>query len=129
MRVVGPITLTTAGSSGTATGSALTTIPVSGEIEGVYVSIPASPGVNNVVTIRTAGSQSPTLTILTLTHLTASAWYWPTIPQQDATGTPITYDGVHGVRDEPPVDDYLEMDVATADPSKIFQAWFLANEE
>jgi len=129
MRVVGPISLTTAGSNGSATGSAITTIPISGEIEGVYVKIPSSPGANNVVTIRTSGSQAPALTILTLTHLTTSAWYWPTIPWQDAAGAAVTYDGTHGIMDEPPVDDFLEMDVATADPSKVFEAWFLVNEE
>lgn len=100
-----PLTPTLAGSNGSATGSATTTGPHNGRLAGVYVAPGDQPNTLDV-TIKVKG---PDQTLLTLTNVSAAAWYYPTVQIAGPTGTALTYNGTQTVNVPAPFEGYIEV--------------------
>ena len=69
------VTVTVAGANGSATGSGKTR-PITGLLLAVHVDYTTQPATADV-TIATAGSTAPALTLLTLTDKNTDGWFFP----------------------------------------------------
>lgn len=105
------VTVTVAGSAGSATGSA-TTRPVTGLLLGVYVDYVTQPATTDV-TIATAGSTAPALTLLTLADKNTDGWFFPRRAIHDTAGAAQTQ------YDIAPVADAITVSVAQGDPGSV----------
>jgi hypothetical protein len=82
------VTVTVAGSAGTATGSAKTR-PITGLLLAVYLDYVTQPATADV-TIATAGSGYPAQTLLTLTNANTDGWFYPRLKVHDSAGVAAT---------------------------------------
>lgn len=101
------ISITTSGSAGSATGSGDTSAPVNGRVLAIHVDLMASPGTTTDITIST--KNAPTQTIITLTNVTADAWYYPRQLMDGVTGADLT-----AIYEALAVDDYVSASIAQA---------------
>jgi len=88
-----------AGSSGSATATAISSEIINGLIVGIHVDYLDSPPATTVVTIAEAYN-SPAMPILTLTNKNTDDWFQPLAAAEDTAGAAITNAGlVVGVMD------------------------------
>lgn len=97
-----------------------------GIVVGIYVQYTGQPG-TCIVTVKTKGANAPSFTILTLTAANTSGWFRPLTAQNTNTGATVTYDGVHTIYDEPAIDDFLEVTVASGGVGNVTVWVMLAN--
>lgn len=109
------VVVTPAGVAGSATGDATSSAPINGRLLAVNVTFAASSHANTDTTIAT--THTPTTTILTLTDVNTSAWYYPRHQVHGSTGAALTLDGTRLMVDPLVLDDYVKVTVAqgTAD--------------
>jgi hypothetical protein len=112
---------TLVGANGAAVGSA--TVLVNGRIVGVYLAVGDLPNTTDV----TIKGIAPDQTILTITDLAASAWYYPRSGVHGATGAALTYDGTRTVNEAIPVDGYVT--ISGAQGNAVVMAGFLLVED
>jgi hypothetical protein len=113
-----PVVVT--GSAGTATGTAYTSRPVSGEIRGIYVKYNTNAA--STVVVVASGNVTPGYpaeTFLTLTTKNTDGWFYPMKTSTGTTGVAITYDGVHNIVDRFMVDDFISVTVTLANAVNI----------
>lgn len=111
MKLVGPLSSgTAAGSAGSATANATSTVPFCGRVVGIAVVYNDSPPSTTDVTVATAGTNAPVVTLLTLTN--ANTNYSQPLAHQgyDAAGAAIT-----GVYAGPVIADFVKITIAQAD--------------
>lgn len=106
--------ITTSGADGSATGTATSTYPITGEIKSVHVDYTNQPGTTDV-TIATM--HAPVITLLTLTDNAADGLWHPRAILHDAAGAAVTYDGTNELYGCFVIDDYVKVTVAQADGS------------
>lgn len=82
--------VSTTGSAGSATGSAVLSVPLS-ELLAVYVDYHASAPATTDLTLSSPGNPAA-VTILTLTNVNTDGWYYPKVQKHDNTGSAITGD-------------------------------------
>lgn len=103
------VSVTVAGSAGSATGSGDTGRPVNGKVVGVYVDYTSQPATTDT-TITDGQSQA----ILTLTNNNTDGWYYPRTQTDDTAGSAISaqYDFLY-------VDDYVTVAIAQGDAGSV----------
>lgn len=107
------------GNAGSATATA-NLGPIIGKLRGVYVSYGEGAASTTDTVVSTA---TPPVTLLTLTHVNTSAWYYPQAPICNANGSSATYDGTHPVMDEFWMADAVTVAWAGADPDVLVRAY------
>lgn len=105
------VTLTPAGSAGSATANGQTGV-ISGEIMAVHLEYTSQPATTDV-TIATANA--PVNTILTITNAATDGWFYPRHVVHGETGTALT-GTAGGDRTPVPVDDHIKVTIAQGDP-------------
>lgn len=104
------ITVTVAGSAGSATGSNTSSRPVNGRVLAVHIDHTSQPGTCDV----TITSTQPTQSILTVSDSGTDAWYYPRVLLDGLTGADLT-----AVYDAVPVAAYVSVAVAQGDPGTV----------
>jgi len=117
------IACTLVGSNGSATADVKTSRNWNGRVVGVYIDYQSQPA-TTTVTVKTAGSNAPSLGILTLPAGNTSQWYRPLIAQNKTDGTAALYAASFPVLSEIAVDDYLEVIPALGNAGA-FNVWVL----
>lgn len=110
------IVVTPKGSAGAATANTTSTAPINGVLRGVNVTFAASSHANTDTTIAT--TTAPVTTILTLTDVNTSAWYYPRHQVHGSTGTALTMDGTRTLVEPLLIDDYVKVTVAEGTEDK-----------
>lgn len=95
------ITVTLTGADGSASGNKTSTHPVSGIPMGYKVDVGTQP---NTLDVTITTPNEPTATLLTLTNVAASAWYFPRYAAHGNTGTASATDLVYH-----PVNDHIKV--------------------
>jgi hypothetical protein len=111
------ISVTVAGSAGSAAGSA-TSRPITGEVLEVHVAFTTQPATVDT-TIATAGSTHPAMPLLTLTNVNTSAWYLPRKALHNDVGAAVTYNGTQAVVEPAVIADAVTVSVAQGDPGSV----------
>lgn len=106
--------------------SGTTSKPLVGCIKAIYVQYAVTPNAATDVTIATANA--PAKTILTLTNVNTSGWYYPREVMQDTAGATVTYDGTNEIYGEIPVSDYITATVAQGDADQTLDVWILLED-
>lgn len=127
MNLIGPLNSgTAAGSAGSATANATSTVVVSGEIAAVYVKYNDTPPAGTTdVTI--AGANAPSMPILTLTDAATDGWFYPKAIATDAAGTAVTFDGTNEIYTSIPVHDTIKVTIAGANAGDSADVWILVD--
>ncbi|MCK6578111.1 MAG: hypothetical protein L6Q98_08420 [Anaerolineae bacterium] len=99
------VTPTLAGSNGSASGSKSTDAPHNGRLVGVHVAPGDQPNTLDV----TIKALLPDQTLLTLTNVSAAAWYYPTVQVSGPTGAALTYNGTQTVNAPAPLEGYINV--------------------
>lgn len=105
------VTVTVAGSAGSATGSAKTVRAVEGRVVAVHLDYTTQPATTDV-TLATANA--PVLTVLTVGDANADGWFFPRQLMDGTNGADLT-----GVYEPLPVADNLTVSVAQGDPGTL----------
>ena len=105
-----PITVTTTGSAGSATGTGETTRLVRGKVLGVFLNFHASAPATTDTTVRTKGTTAPSYNIVVVSNSATDVFLQPAGKPVDNTNTAIT--NSHAPI---PVADYLEIALAGCD--------------
>jgi hypothetical protein len=105
-----PISVTVAGSAGSATGSTTSERPLNGRVLAVHIDYTSQPATADVTIIST----QPTQSILTISNANTDAWFYPRVEMDTLTGTAAT-----GVYDAIPVAAYINVAVAGGDPGSV----------
>ncbi len=100
--------ISTTGSAGTATGSAVLALPLS-ELVAIYLDYHASAPSTTDLTLTSPGNPA-SLTVLTLSNNATDGWYYPRVQDHDNTGSAVT-----GSYSDPPIHGNLQADLAQAD--------------
>lgn len=132
MKLIGPHNSgTAAGSAGSATANATTTVRISGFLQGVYVKYNDSPPAGTTdVTIATLGTSPapPAVTLLTLTNAATDGWFYPRVQVHSTAGAAATLDGTRAMLVPAPIDDFLKVTIAQANASDSVDVWFLVSD-
>jgi hypothetical protein len=116
IKTLGPIKSgVAAGGAGVATNNFTTLERVTGKIKAVVLKYLDSPPGTTDVTVATAGTLMPALTILTITNAAANAHFPIRHKISDEAGADVTYDGTNEVYDDVVIDDYVKVTIAQAD--------------
>lgn len=118
MRVVGPINSgVAAGSAGSATSNATTSVAVEGVVHAVYLEyLDSPPGATTDVTVATAGVNHPAQTILAISNSATSGWYYPRAATHSTAGVAALYAGSGtAVNDLIAIADKVKVTIAQAD--------------
>lgn len=102
------------GNAGVATANATSAARVGGRVAAIYIKGNDSPPNTTDITIATAGTHAPAITLLTITNYTADAWYFPRVAVHDTAGVALTLDGTHAATDLIPIDDLIKVTIAQA---------------
>jgi hypothetical protein len=113
-----------AGGAGASTADVITPTCVDGKIVLVQVDFHGGGAAGIVCTIKTQGNHAPSYNILTNTGNTNLA-KTPTVPMADQTGAAVTYDGTHPLRLPVPVDDHIEVTLASANSNDLVDVYLL----
>lgn len=105
------VTVTVAGSAGSATGSGKTARAISGRLLAVYLDYTSQPATTDVTV---ATQEAPTLTALTVSNANTDAWFFPRQLMDGTTGVDLT-----GVYEALPIADHLVVSVAQGDPGSV----------
>lgn len=119
------ISVTPAGSAGSATGNTTTNAPVNGKVLAVYVDYSASTPATADVTIATSGGNYPANTILTVSNNNSDGWYYPRHTVHDEVAAAITYNGTQEVHEPVPVADAVKVTVAQTDADEVVTVYLL----
>ncbi len=113
-----------AGGAGVATNNADTTFPLSGLVVGVYVRYNDSPPAGTTdITIATAGTNAPAVTILSVTDAATDGWFYPRVNIHNTSGAAqVTY------WDYIPVDDTVNVKIEQANNSDSIDCWLLLED-
>ena len=103
-----------AGADGSATANNTSGHIVVGEICSIGVTYGDSPPASTDVTIATAGSNGPALTLLTLTNANSDGWFHLRHKTDDESGADITYDGSNEVYEKVCIADTIKVTIAQA---------------
>lgn len=115
-----------AGSDGSATNNATSTIVISGEIAAVYVKYNDSPpGATTDVTI--AGAGTPSMPVLTLTDAATDGWFYPKAIAHDTAGTAVTFDGTNEIYTKIPFHDRVKVTIAGANANDNADVWLMVD--
>lgn len=109
------VTVTVAGSAGSAEGNAQTPRPVNGKLVAVYIDYVTQPATCDV-TISTPNA--PIKTLLTVTDNNADGWYYPRYVVHSEAAAALT-GTAGGDRTMHPVDDHVKVAVAQGDPGSV----------
>lgn len=109
------VTVTVAGSAGSASGNALTPRPVNGKLVAVYIDYVTQPATCDV-TISTPNA--PIKTLLTVTDGNTDGWFYPRYVVHSEAAVALT-GTAGGDRTMHPVDDYIKVAVAQGDPGSV----------
>lgn len=104
------ISVTVAGSAGSATGSGRSMAPANGKVVAVHLDYTTQPATTDV----TVASEGPAQTLLTITNANTDAWFYPRQLMDGTNGADLT-----GVYDALPVAGYLTVAVAQGDPGSV----------
>lgn len=131
MNLVGPLNSgDAAGSAGSATNNTDTTAVVSGRVLALYVRYNDSPPAGTTdVTVATAGTQHPAVTILTLTDAATDGWFYPRAVAQDTAGADVTFDGTNELYTEIPICDYVNVKIDEANAGDSVDVWMLLGDD
>lgn len=129
MKLYGPINSGVAvGADGSATANATGTAIICGEIYGVYVRYNDSPPAGTTdVTIATAGTDHPAVTILTLTDGATDGWRYPRVALATNAGAAVTYDGTRPIYGNIPIADKIKVTIAQANAADSADVWLLVD--
>lgn len=103
-----------AGGAGVATNNATSSLLVSGRVAAIHIKGNGSPPATTDITIATAGTHAPAITLLAITDYAADAWYFPRIQVHSVAGALLTMDGVRVLTDLIPVNDLIKVTIAQA---------------
>ncbi len=124
MRLFGSISSGAAvGSAGSATATTTTTIPAIGFVAAIIVRYNDSPPSTTDVTIATAGTGHPAITLLTLTNANTDVTRNVRHAVHDSTGAVVTFDGTNAVYDLPAVADFVTVTIAQANSGDSVDVW------
>lgn len=107
------LTVTAAGSAGSATGSATTGKPLAGKLLAVHLDYSASMAATSDVTL-TCTIQGKALTLLTVSDNATDGWYFPRTQADSDAGAGLTFDGTRVVPVAFPLAGYVSAAVAQA---------------
>lgn len=116
------VTVPVAGSSGSATGEAVTSRPVSGRLIAVHLDYVSQPATADV-TLSTVSA--PVQTILTLTDANTDGWFYPRVGVVGPTGAALTYDSSEPVAEPAVVNDYLKVAVAGGNAGSVVATLYI----
>lgn len=120
MSLLGPFNSGAAvGSAGSATINATTPGVITGLVMSIYVQYNDSPPATTDVTIATAGTRHPALTLLTLTNANTSGWFHVMAAQHDTAGAAVTD------KQKMLISDQIKVTVAQADAGDSVDIWVL----
>jgi hypothetical protein len=105
------VTVTLAGSAGSASGNVDTPVVLSGKVLAVHIDVGSQPNTLDV----TVKATDPELTILTDSDISASDWYYPRAEAQDTAGTALEFGTDLPIPVEIPVDGYINIAGAQGD--------------
>lgn len=105
------VTVTVAGTAGSATGSAKSTRAVEGRVLAVHLDYTTQPGTADVTV---ATQSAPALTILTVNNAATDGWFFPRQLMDGTDGADLT-----GVYEPLLVSDHLLVSVAGGDPGSV----------
>lgn len=124
MKLIGPLgSGTAAGSAGSATANATSTIPICGRVVGISVAYNDSPPSTTDVTVATAGINAPALTLLTLTNANTN-YVRPLVHQSYG----LSGAGVSGVYVGPVIADFVTVTIAQADAGDSVSVYLFVSE-
>lgn len=104
------ISVTVAGSAGSATGTGTSTRPVNGRLLAVYIGYTSQPATADVTITSTA----PTQSLLTRSNSGTDGWFYPRALLQDTAAANLT-----AVYDAMPIDAYVSVSVAQGDAGSV----------
>lgn len=104
------ISVTVAGTAGSAAGSSTYSLPINGCLKSVYIDYTSQPSTTDV----TITSSNPTQTLLTKSNANTDALFSPRVQCCDTSGTAIT-----GWYDEMVICGYVTVTVAQGDPGSV----------
>lgn len=104
------ISVTVAGSAGSATGSGTSTQPINGRLLAVYIDYTSQPVTADV----TITSTVPTQTLLTRSNSGTDGWFYPRALLQDTAAANLT-----AVYDAMPICGYVNVAVAQGDAGSV----------
>jgi hypothetical protein len=114
------VTVTVAGSAGSAVGNADSRRPLNGRLIAVYLDYVTQAATADV-TITT--KKAPVKTLLTVTDSATDGWYYPRYVVHSEAAAALTGTS-GGDRTEHPLDDYINVAVAQSDAGSVI-AYFL----
>lgn len=123
--IVGPINSGAAvGGNGVATSNADSNVRVCGYVMSVYVKYNDSPpaGTTDVI-VKTKGTNSPSLTILTLTNGATDGWRHPRLLMDDDAGADLT-----GVYEAVLIDDYINVKIDQANAADNVDVYLIVDQ-
>jgi len=127
MNLIGPFNSgQTAGGAGVSTANGNSPNPVRGRVLGVYVKFNGAPPGTAVTTIKTVGTapNAPSFTLLTLTSVNTSGWYFPRVQVHGVNGAALAaaYDMI-------PVFDKLNVALASSNDGTSVDVYLLLWED
>lgn len=113
-----------------ALGAATTvsSMPIEGKIGAIYVKTPTTPKGGSTVLVETTGAMCPADTLLSLSSSKTSGWFHPHHTAQDYQGADLTYDATHKVADPMHVADNVQIVIAGANASDVYQVWMIIED-
>ncbi len=105
------VTVTVAGTAGSAAGSGKTARPVEGRVLAVHLDYTSQPATTDVTL---ATQNAPALTVLTVSNANADAWFFPRQLMDGTNGADLT-----GIYEPLAVSDHLVVNVAQGDPGSV----------
>lgn len=114
--IVGPLNSGVAvGGAGVSTVSTTSAARVRGKVLAVYLEYLDTPPATTDVTVVTAGSAHPAVTILSVTDAATSGWFYPRVGAQSISGAALLFAaGGTAVPAEIPIDDKVTVTIAQA---------------
>jgi hypothetical protein len=130
MKLYGPLnTGSTTGGAGTSTNNATSTIRLCGYVAAVRLRYNGSPpGATTDVTVATAGTTCPAVTILTITDAATDGWFYPHAVAQTTAGATATFDGTNEIYVKIPIDDFVKITIAQANDADSADVWLLLED-
>lgn len=125
IELFGPLnTGVAAGGAGTATNNATSTVALSGVVRSIYVRYNDSPPAGTTdVTIATAGTNAPALTLLTLTDAATDGWFNVFHAIVSNAGGAIADNYM-----QPVIDDKVKVTIAQANNGDSADVWLLLED-
>ena len=127
MRLYGPLNSgAAAGSAGSATANADSSIRLIGRVVGIYVKYNDSPpAATTDVTIKAIGTSPapPTYNLLVLTNAATDGWFYPRVQVCDTAGSAIANEYTPLV-----LHDYINLAIAQANAADNVDIWLLLSD-